>query len=193
MMKEDPDNCTIWKHKWWLAQSSERVGHDGYTHYKFPHLHFWLKWNSPRNTDKNFKKKDPQRFGSWNSTIHTRENASTVQMCGVINVACKWPNGEFVQGTKHKDTNGKSKKSCTHGEREELSRRPLSSTTSWSKSKGTKKKKQITGPTLAHRDERKLIPSTTWKVVHCFWDGCVEDNDKNRFGIVPKSLNKKLV
>ena len=40
MMKEDPENCTGWKHKWLLAQSSERVGHDGYTHVQIHHLHF---------------------------------------------------------------------------------------------------------------------------------------------------------
>ena len=31
MMKEDPENRTRWKHKWWLAQSRECVGHNGYT------------------------------------------------------------------------------------------------------------------------------------------------------------------
>ena len=40
MMNEDPENCTIWKHKWLLAQSSERVGHDGYTQVQIHHLHF---------------------------------------------------------------------------------------------------------------------------------------------------------
>ena len=39
--------------------------------------------------------------------MHTREGGPLVQLCGDINVACKWINGEYAQGTKYKDTIGK--------------------------------------------------------------------------------------
>ena len=45
--------------------------------------------------------------GPGDNTVHTREDRPTVQLCGDSNVACKWINGEFAQGTKYKDTDGK--------------------------------------------------------------------------------------
>ena len=60
-----------------------------------------------KDGDKKFKKKTPRDLGPADKTIHTRENGPTVQLCGDSNVACKWINGEFAQGTKYKDSIGK--------------------------------------------------------------------------------------
>ena len=43
-------------------------------------------------------------MGPGDNTVHKREDGPTVQLCGDSNVACKWINGEFAQGTKHKHT-----------------------------------------------------------------------------------------
>ena len=58
---------------------------------------------------KNFKKKTPGDLGPVDDTVHTREDRPTVQLCGDSNVACKWINEEFAQGTKYKNTLGNSK------------------------------------------------------------------------------------
>ena len=41
------------------------------------------------------------------TTVHTLGEGLTVQLCVDSNVACKWINGEFAQGTKYKETIGK--------------------------------------------------------------------------------------
>ena len=60
-----------------------------------------------KDEDKRPKKKTPRELGPEDITVHTRGGGPTVQLCGESNVACKWINGEFAQGTKYKDTIGK--------------------------------------------------------------------------------------
>ena len=154
-MKEDPENRTGWKHKWvwhnrgnvwgkmatrWAGEKDWMIKRKEYTSpsdkYKFitcmlnkmklPTEHRKIE---KKGGDK--KKKTPRDLGSGDNTIHTRADRPTVQQCGDSNVACKWINGEFAQGTKYKDTIGKIQKtSCTHGGREVQPHRSLTSTTS---------------------------------------------------------------
>ena len=74
------------------------------------------------------KQKTPRDLCPGDTTVHRREGP-TVQLCGDSNVACKWINGEFAQGTKYKEMIGKILK-CTHGGGEEQPPRSLTSTTS---------------------------------------------------------------
>ena len=89
-MKEDPENRTRWKHLWgWHNRGN-----------------LWDKMASRWAGEKNWisvrKKK--------NTPEEKRSEGPTAQLCGDSNVACKWINGEFVQGTKCKETIGKIQK-----------------------------------------------------------------------------------
>ena len=65
------------------------------------------KKTEEKDGEKRFKKKTPRDLGPGDTTVHTREGGPTVQLCGDSNVACKWINGEFAQGTKYKEIIGK--------------------------------------------------------------------------------------
>ena len=53
-----------------------------------------------KDKGKKLKEKTPRDLGPEDITVHTRDEGLTVQQCGDSNVACKWINGEFAQGTK---------------------------------------------------------------------------------------------
>ena len=112
------------------------------------------------------KKKEEKRIlkerhpGIWvpKTPLCTRDGGCTVQLCGNINVASKWINGEFVQGTKYKEILGKKQRIFTP-QVEERSSHPRSrtSTTLCNTSAENIIRKQTTGTTLARRDEEKSI------------------------------------
>ena len=52
---------------------------------------------------KKFQEKKPRDLGPADTTIHTRADGLTVQLCGgESNVTCKWINGEYSMGQKYR-------------------------------------------------------------------------------------------
>ena len=85
--------------------------------------------------------------------MHTREGGPTVQLCGDSNVACKWINGEYVQGTKYTDTIGKVHR-ILHSWWKRGAATQISIIDNFVKQIY---REQTTGLTLAPKDEEKLM------------------------------------
>ena len=63
--------------------------------------------------EQTLEEKATRDLGPEDITAHTRDEGPTVQLCGDSNVACKWINGEFAEGTKYKETIGERSKDLT--------------------------------------------------------------------------------
>ena len=110
MMKEDPENCTGWKHKRLLAQSSERVGHDGYTQVQNHHLHFDTN-ETPHGTQTRTWRTRHAEIWVLETALFTR--VKTGLQCKFVESLMSLANelnGEFAQGRKYQDTIGKIQK-----------------------------------------------------------------------------------
>ena len=67
----------------------------------------------PEDGDNKFKEKTPRDLGPEDSTLHTRSEGPTVQLCGDSNVTCKGINAEFSLVTKYKEEIGQVQKDLT--------------------------------------------------------------------------------
>ena len=63
-----------------------------------------------KEIEKKIKDKTPRDLGPANTTVHTRVDGTTVQLCGDSNVACKWINGEYSLGQKYRRRIGQVQK-----------------------------------------------------------------------------------
>ena len=65
---------------------------------------------------KKIKVKTLRKMGHPDTTVHTRGDGLTVQLCGDRNVACKWINGEYSLGQRYRERElAKYKRPCTRG------------------------------------------------------------------------------
>ena len=71
---------------------------------KYKLVTFVLKKMKLSNEHRKTKKKDKEK------KLDPKIIQFIVQSCGDSNMACKWINGEFAQGTKYKETTGKIQK-----------------------------------------------------------------------------------
>ena len=156
MMKENPENRTRWRHKWgwhnrgnvwdmmatrWAGEKDWMIKRKEHTSPNAKHKFITYILNKmklstahmkieKKDGDKKLKKKTPRYLGLGDNTFQTREEGPTVQLRGDSNVACKWINGEYAQGTKYKDITGKIQKFLHSCGREVQPHRSLTSTTS---------------------------------------------------------------
>ena len=59
-----------------------------------------------KDKEKRIKEKTPRVLGPEDTTVHTRSEGPTVQLCGDSKVACERVNDEISQGTMYKETIG---------------------------------------------------------------------------------------
>ena len=120
MMKEDFENRTGWMMATrWAGEKDWMIKRKEYTSPNDKHKFITYILNKMKLTTehrriekkgRDKRKKTHRDLGLADKTIHTREGGPTVQLCGDSDVPCKWTNGEFAQGTKYKDTIGKSQR-----------------------------------------------------------------------------------
>ena len=129
------------------------------------------------------RKKTPRELGPEDITVHTRGGGPTVQLCGESNVACKWINGEFAQGTKYKDTIGKIQK-ILHSWWKRGAATPISNINNFVEHVYRDHYQEAghwadTGAQGRRKIDicRKEAPAS-WKAIRGFWDGSFKDDGR---------------
>ena len=112
-----------------------------------------------------------------------------VQLCGDSNVACKWINGEYAQGTKYKVTIGKVQR-ILHSWWKRGAATPFSNIDNFVKHIYREHNQEADhGTDIGAQGRRKIdvfrkdVP-TTWKAIRGFLDGSFKDDGRSGCGIV---------
>ena len=133
-------------------------------------------------------------------------------MCGDSNVACKWINGEFAQGTKYKETLGKNKR-IVHSWWKRRVAKPISDIDSFvnrvyrgfvnrvyrgfvNRVYREHTQEADHWANIATQGNRKIVidrrdAATTWKAIRGFWDGSFNENGRSGCGIVIKAVDRE--
>ena len=146
---------------------------------------------------KMFEKKTPWDLGPEDITVHTREGGPTVQLCGDSNVAFKWINGEFAQGTKYKQTIWKFQR-ILHSWWKRRVATPISNIDNFVKHVYREQNQEADHwADIGAQGRRKIDiyrkdDHQTWKAIRGFWDGSFKDDGKSGCGIVIKGVDRKM-
>ena len=183
MMERESENHTRWKHKWewhnrrnvWdKSLRNGQVKKIGWEHEnestrddKYQVVTFVLdrtkrsivhRKKKSKGIGKTIKDKTPKDLGPGDTTVHTRVDGPTVQMCGDSNVVCKWINGRYSLGQKNRGPIRQIHQTLLLrvGKRQSVRFRRL--TTSGNTLKEKTIRKLTIGPTMAHKEkgERSL-------------------------------------
>ena len=127
------------------------------------------------------EEKTPRDLGPADPTIHTRADGAPVHTCGDSNVTCKWINGEYSLGKKHRGRIGQEQKTLHSWWKEKIAKHHFEE---WRFRETRLQRTQSGSWPLGQRwctgtEENSLLTDVIilrrGKAVKCYWDGSFKD------------------